>query len=85
MPLSPDTLDALESALGAVIDEAGDDPQYAELVSALADAQQASSSIEPAEAETRDGPDDDSSFATAEQRMKDARSAPPEPDGQGEE
>ena len=76
MPLSPDTLNALETALGAVIDEAGDDPRYADLVSALTDAQQASAQVESPEEEQRDGPEDDHSFATAEKRMTEARSAP---------
>lgn len=75
MPLSPDTLNALETALGAVIDEAGDDPKYADLVSALTDAQQASALVESPAEEERDGPEDDHSFATAEKRMKEARTA----------
>jgi hypothetical protein len=39
--LSPETIKALDDALGAVIEEAGDDPQYADLVDALTAAQHA--------------------------------------------
>lgn len=80
MALSPETLDALEQALTAVIDEAGDDPQFADLAAALQDAQHALSGLEGADheaAEPRDGDEDAHSFDVAEKRMTERRKAAP--------
>lgn len=55
MPLSPETLSALDEALTAVIDEAGDDPQYAKLVDDLTAARG-----EIDNADDGDGPDSES-------------------------
>lgn len=44
--LSPETIKALDEALGAVIAEAGDDPQYADLVDSLTAAQHAAAQVE---------------------------------------
>lgn len=67
--LTPETLNALDQALAAVVKEAGDDPQYAELVDHLTAAQGAMPDAgEPKE----EGPDPES-FEDAKSQMIAAR------------
>ena len=83
MPLSNETLSALDDALGAVIDEAGDDPKYADLVDSLTAAKEATQGIEEGADDPTgkaDEADDPSSFDFAERELKkrrDARKKPP--------
>jgi hypothetical protein len=63
--LTPETLKALDQALSAVVQEAGDDPKYEGLVHALSAAQDAMPDSHAEKAE--DAPDD--SFAHAKERF----------------
>lgn len=78
MALSPETIDALEQALTAVIEEAGDDPEHAGLVEALSAAQE---QLGGGEAEGEVMPEDDpESFEHAEKKFAERRRpAPVEP------
>ncbi|HEU4975281.1 MAG TPA: hypothetical protein VFT50_09345 [Baekduia sp.] len=74
--LSPETMQALEEALSAVVEEAGDSPEYADLVASLTSAQDALQQLEGADGEKAEGADaasDDYSFDVAEKRMADRR------------
>lgn len=84
MPLSPETLSALDEAIKAVVEECGDDPQYDSLVENLnqaGDAIEDISSGEPADKGGADEPpeDDPYSFDHAEKKLKERRAARKKP------
>ena len=79
MALSPETLKALGDALDAVVQEAGDSPEYAQLVNHLTAASGALPEVsdEPDgdPVPPRDSAEDDYSFETAEARHAEKRAA----------
>lgn len=88
MPLSPETLSALDEAIKAVVEECGDDPQYGSLVENLnqaGDAIEDISSGEPADEGGKEPPEDDPySFDHAEKKLKERRAARKKPPADGE-
>ncbi len=90
MALTPETSAALKQAIEAIVQECGDDPQYAHLVEALQSAEDAipeseGHAPEHGDAPERDSEDDDFSFETAEKRHKEARKPKSKPEGDDHE
>lgn len=73
--LTPEVLHALDQAITAVIHEAGEDPEYQDLVHALSATQDAmpASDDAPAEEPEHDGP---AAFQDAKSKMIAARKGP---------
>jgi hypothetical protein len=75
--LSPETINALEEALDAVITEAGDDEQYADLVEQLSQAREAASQLGEGEAPGKDeAPEAPEAEAEEEARAEDEQRDP---------
>lgn len=78
MALTPETIDALKSALEAVVAEAGDDPQYGELVTNLTGATEALDSIDDQGGADPDKPPADAEPAEPKDEPADDEDAPPD-------